>query len=94
VDKVPGAYPCTFLVEKLRFTTLEIALGSGTNGGEPYAWLGFDTDPKFGLRVDPKFGSRVDQVSFWGLGQQTISTSPSIQITNTNGGKGGLIAND
>jgi hypothetical protein len=85
VNKVPGQYPYTLFVDQLRFSTLEIAVGSGTNGGESYAWLGFDTDPKFGLRVQ--------QVSLWGLGQQTISTSPSIQITNTAGGKGGLIAN-
>jgi hypothetical protein len=85
VNQVGGAYPATLFVDNLRFSTLELGVGSGSAGGESYGWLAADTDPTFGLHVD--------QVSLWAPGQQTTTTSPSIQITNTLGGKGGFTAN-
>ena len=85
VNQVPGAYPATLFVQGLKFSTLELGIGSGSSSGENYAFLAANTDPTFGLRVQ--------QLSIWAPGQQTISDSPVIQITNTDGGKGGIIAN-
>jgi hypothetical protein len=84
VNQVAGAYPATLSVDGLRFSTLELGVGGGSNAGENYGWLGVDTDPTFGLHVD--------QVSAWLPGQPTTN-SPTIQITNTNDGKGGVFAN-
>ena len=81
----PGAYPALLYVKNLKFSTLELGLGTGSISGENYGMIAANTDPKFGLHVD--------EVGIWAPGDQVITHDPVLAIDNTSGGKGGIIAN-
>jgi hypothetical protein len=83
VNGVAGAYPAVLSISGLKFSTVELGVGSGSTGGENYGWATLNTDPTLGVHVD--------QVAMWAAGEPETS-SPMVLIDNTNNGAGGFIA--